>query len=265
MPPPLLEPLPPHIMSFLDPYLPPSATARTHAPDAKLFVTLTYAQSLDSRIALGKGLRTHLSGPQSKAMTHYLRSRHDAILVGVGTAVADDPALNCRYPVRDGRTVLQASPRPVIVDPNLRSGVNASSKVVRNAKNYEGKPAWLICSSCRANQSSDGIEIITVPGLDLQSRYRSWQQIFNTLIDRGIRSVMVEGGAQVINDLLVLASQDKKNDRDREFVSSLIITIAPTFLGKAGVEVSPAVPVQDVVNDVSYQQLGNDVVLAAKI
>ena len=79
---------------FLEPYIPaPNRQPR----DATLpFVTLTFATSLDSALSLAPGAQTALSGPQSKAMTHYLRSRHDGIMVGVGTAIADNPSLNCR-------------------------------------------------------------------------------------------------------------------------------------------------------------------------
>lgn len=105
-----LAPLPPSALSFLDFYLPP----KSHP---NLFTTLTYAASLDSRISLGPGLRTTLSGPESKTMTHYLRSHHDAILVGAGTFVADNPGLNCQYPPADTKNALECSPLPVVLDP----------------------------------------------------------------------------------------------------------------------------------------------------
>src|SRR4051812_7789929 len=82
-------------------------------------VTLTFATSLDSQLSLAPGVRTTLSGPRSKAMTHYLRSKHDAILVGVGTAIADDPGLNCRLHGVGGYggQGLEGQPRPLILDP----------------------------------------------------------------------------------------------------------------------------------------------------
>jgi hypothetical protein len=57
-------------------------------------VTLTYAQSLDGRIAGKDGLQLRLSGDESMLLTHWMRTRHDAILVGIGTALNDDPQLN---------------------------------------------------------------------------------------------------------------------------------------------------------------------------
>lgn len=61
------------------------------------FVTLTYAQSIDGSIAAVRGVPTLLSGRASLQMTHTLRTLHDAILVGVGTVVADNPSLNARF------------------------------------------------------------------------------------------------------------------------------------------------------------------------
>ena len=78
-------------------------------------VTLTYAASLDSQIALAPGTATALSGPESKAMTHFLRTRHDAILIGSGTAIADNPTLNSRLNDTTGRRP-ERQPRPVILD-----------------------------------------------------------------------------------------------------------------------------------------------------
>lgn len=88
---------------FLNPYLPPPLqTPDSYEPVSTTraspypHVTLTYAQSLDGAIAAAPGTQTALSGAESKAMTHYLRSQHDGILVGVGTVLADNPSLNCR-------------------------------------------------------------------------------------------------------------------------------------------------------------------------
>ncbi|KAK4500646.1 hypothetical protein PRZ48_008835 [Zasmidium cellare] len=76
---------------------------------------LLLADWLDGVVAFAPGQRTTISGPETKSMTHFLRYQYDAILVGAGTAVADDPALNCRYP---GAT-LDDQPRSVVVDPKV--------------------------------------------------------------------------------------------------------------------------------------------------
>lgn len=77
-------------------------------------VTLAYAASLDGSIAIAPGIRTAV-GERSRATTHYLRSRHDAILIGVGTVLADNPSLDCRL---EGLTGMTRQPRPVVLDLN---------------------------------------------------------------------------------------------------------------------------------------------------
>ena len=117
-------------LTFLDAHLPPKEHGK---PDrlSPLFTTLTFATSLDSQLALSPGAPTALSGPQSKGMTHYLRSRHDAILIGVGTAVADNPSLNCRLEGVGGYggRNLEGQPRPVVVDPTARWDFSEDSKI----------------------------------------------------------------------------------------------------------------------------------------
>ncbi|SRR6266550_313712 len=68
--------------------------SRSPLHDPRPFVTLTFAQSLDAKIAGSGGQQLALSGSESMLMTHWLRARHDAILVGIGTALNDDPQLN---------------------------------------------------------------------------------------------------------------------------------------------------------------------------
>ena len=87
----------------------PAHRRRTGRP----FVTLSYAQSLDGSIADRPGRPLALSGPQAMALTHGLRAAHEAILVGIGTVLADNPRLNVR--LVDG-----PDPQPMVVDSRLR-------------------------------------------------------------------------------------------------------------------------------------------------
>ena len=77
------------------------------------FVTLAYAQSLDGSIAGQGGRPLSLSGPSSLQLTHELRAAHDAILVGIGTVLSDNPRLNVRL-------VAGLDPQPIVVDSRLR-------------------------------------------------------------------------------------------------------------------------------------------------
>ncbi|KAG7194045.1 2,5-diamino-6-(ribosylamino)-4(3H)-pyrimidinone 5'-phosphate reductase [Scheffersomyces spartinae] len=201
------------------------------------FVTLTYAQLLDSRIAAQPGTRTVISHQQTKAMTHYIRHHHDAILVGIGTVLADDPKLNCRYYLA---TSSSSSIRPVVLDPHAKWRYSQSQ--LRSLVDAQQGLAPLILvdadtepdtSESHLLQATGGHYIkIPVIGQPLQT---VWNTIYKQLWDHHhIRSIMVEGGATVINDLLTLGNYD-----------SLIVTIGPVFLGDKGVVVSPQRAIAD--------------------
>src|SRR3546814_8693247 len=79
------------------------------------YVTLKLATSLDGRIATASGVSRWITGPAARAHAHAMRARQDAILVGIGTALADDPALTCRAPWLEGRSPVRA-----VLDGHLR-------------------------------------------------------------------------------------------------------------------------------------------------
>jgi 2,5-diamino-6-(ribosylamino)-4(3H)-pyrimidinone 5'-phosphate reductase len=252
----------------IDPYLLPQSTQSTPT-SSKPFVTLTFATSLDSQLALAPGVQTALSGSESKAMTHYLRSKHDAILIGVGTAVADNPSLNCRSDGVGGYGGggLKGQPRPIVVDPKGRWNFTSASKVMKLASEGKGKAPWLITQAAIDRERADVLEhvggkIIEIPRPDQPTinSALSWPKILQLLAAEGIRSVMVEGGGMVINDLL--------SSTYFNLVDSVIITIAPVWLGKGGVQVCPdareehgeRLPVGR-LRKVKWIPLGDDVVL----
>lgn len=265
----------------------PASSSTAAGPSSpRPFVTLTYAQSLDSQLAVSPGTRTVLSGPSSKAMTHFLRSRHAAILVGVGTAVADDPGLNCRLASEtsgsEGGGGGAHQPQPVVLDPMARWEVTAESKVVQLARQGKGKGPWILHADgvapglerVRAVESVGGRYLPIVPGksgagqAEGPKRYSlEWDMVLKTLWDEGMESLMVEGGGQVINDLLALAN------RGFDVVDSVIITIAPTWLGRGGVTVAPDRPVDEQrrsmpgprLGQVSWTQMGEDMVMCGRV
>ncbi|KAI6383158.1 hypothetical protein MCOR25_000343 [Pyricularia grisea] len=267
----------------LEPWLPPknpSSSAGGVAPGeqqhgqrpratTRPFVTLTFATSLDSALSLAPGVRTTLSGPQSKAMTHFLRSRHDAILVGAGTAIADDPGLNCR--IRDA----ESQPRPIVVDPRCRWSFDDRSKVLQLAGQGRGLAPYIITTTEAAATVDErkrhlleahGGKYISLKYGGGDDGVLDWNAILATLQNEGLSSVMVEGGGHVINTLL--GHKDKK-----DLVDSVIVTIAPTWLGQGGVVVSPAREVDESGNpkaalrlaNISWQPLGDDVILCGQI
>lgn len=234
---------------------------------ARPFVTLTFAQSLDSQLSIAPGVRTILSGSESKAMTHYLRSRHAAICVGVGTAVADNPGLNCR--LASSLCPGGHQPRPIVIDPQARWEITEKSKVLSLQREGQGLAPFIITTvesppaAQRKVLESHGGKYITARRN--AAGMISWTDILQIVWQEGLRSIMVEGGAQIINTLL-----SPENDVP---VDNVIVTIAPTWLGKGGVVVSPdPVCAQDGspvaaarLTDIAWIPLGEDVVLCGKI
>lgn len=235
-------------------------SSSTKPAPSRPFVTLTFATSLDSSLALAPGTRTRLSGPESKAMTHYLRSRHDGICIGVNTAIADDPALNCRI-------ALGEQPQPIIIDPQARWNISDQSKVLQVARDGSGKGPIIVTGN--PNPPHTYLRLINEVGgkfltvkLNESGRFE-WPDIFAALFEEGLRSLMIEGGASVINSLLEPVNQ--------VLVDSVIVTIAPTWLGQGSVVVSPdrvhdnGVPVPAArLSHVAWHPLGEDVVLCGR-
>ncbi|TID21120.1 hypothetical protein CANINC_003513 [Pichia inconspicua] len=239
-----LPPLPTDLPVFLTPYLPPSPSPDNH----NRWVTLTYAQSLDGRIAAARGTRTTLSHPQTKTMTHYIRSKHSAILVGVDTVLADDPSLNCRYGDDPSTTAI----RPVIIDPHYRLKDHIPKlKVVINYKSGISLKPLIIVSSLITDTSNDDVDLLKVQPDPISNYYLPWDNIFNALSNISLNTIMVEGGATIINRLLT----------SPHLVNSIIITIAPLYLGDNAVPVSPTSKVT--LGNISWWSGIQDSVLAA--
>lgn len=265
---------PPALAEPLEPYLPPRPPPLRPTRDHRPFVTLTFATSLDSALALAPGAQTPLSGPSSKAMTHHLRARHAAILVGAGTAVADDPSLNCRIAGTGGyggSERLAGQPRPVVVDPGARWEWRGK-KALGLAAEGRGRGPWVVVrEGVKGSIAGERVEALeAVGGNVLEVRAGAdgrmeWADVFEVLAREGIDSVMVEGGAGVINKLLEPGNMG--------LVDSVIVTIAPTWLGQGGVVVSPprrqdgegkAVAAAR-LKDVKWCPLGEDVVLCGRL
>ena len=150
------------------------------------FVTLSYAQSLDGSIAIHSGEPLALSGAESLKLTHHLRSMHDGILVGIGTVLSDDPQLTVRHWTGD-------NPQPIVLDSQLR--IPKTARLCQS----ENKRCWVLTLEDE-NIEIDGLEITS-----LQSNAEGrvcLQHALKLLWDRGIKSLMVEGGANVITEFL---------------------------------------------------------------
>ena len=151
---------------------------------------LKLASSLDGRIATASGESKWITGEAARADGQRLRATHDAILVGSGTAVADDPDLTCRLPGLAGR-----SPVRIVLDSKAR--LAPTSKLATTARQV---PVWLVCTSAapaaaREVLNEAGVEIVEVSaGGDGRVDVAAAGQALGA---RGLTRVLVEGGGQV--------------------------------------------------------------------
>jgi len=157
-------------------------------------VTLKLATTLDGRIATATGESRWITGPEARRAAHALRARHDAILVGSGTVLADDPDLTCRIPGMASVPLAR-----VVADARLRTPLSA--RLVATAREV---PTWIATRTGQkpaalAPYQAAGVEILTVRpgkvGLDLPL-------LLGALAQRGVTRVMAEGGAGLAVGLL---------------------------------------------------------------
>jgi len=167
-------------------------------------ITLSYAQSWDGSITTSPGETLTLSSDAGMQVTHQLRSLHDGILVGIGTVLADDPRLTVRE-------WTGSDPQPIVMDSQLR--LPPTSRLCQNAT----KRCWVLTTPQAARERSD-CELIVTPSdeagqVDLRAAVQ-------TLYERGIHSLMVEGGAAIITAFLRAG-----------LVDAVVLTVAPLLVG----------------------------------
>ena len=180
-------------------------------------VTLKLASSLDGRIATASGESRWITGPAARERTHLLRATHDAILIGTGTALADDPQLTCRLPGLEGR-----SPVRVVLDRQLRLPLGA--RLIAEARQV---PTWVITlpsadASKRQALGDAGVEIVEGE-LDAAEKI-DLTAALQRLGERGLTRLLVEGGGQLAAALLRAGLVDR-----------LVWLHAPLLLGGDGV------------------------------
>jgi len=177
-------------------------------------VTLKLAQSLDGKIATATGESQWITGEPARAFGHLLRARHDAILVGVGTALADDPSLTCRLPGLEHR-----SPLRVVLDTRLR--LTDWSKLAQTAGEVPTL-VYTVAAAGGGKLEACGVQVVRV-GKDAAGRPKL-AEVLADLAGRGITRLLVEGGAAVHAGFLNSGLADR-----------LEVFSAPMILGGSGV------------------------------
>jgi diaminohydroxyphosphoribosylaminopyrimidine deaminase/5-amino-6-(5-phosphoribosylamino)uracil reductase len=154
-------------------------------------VTLKLATSLDGRIATATGESRWITGPQARAEAHRLRAAHDAVLVGVDTALADDPELTVRL---EGH----AGPQPARVVLDSRQRLPLTAKLVQSARVV---PTYVVSTEApRPDLVQAGVRVLQVQSVG--DGRPELAAVVRALAGEGLVRLMVEGGGQVAGSFL---------------------------------------------------------------
>jgi diaminohydroxyphosphoribosylaminopyrimidine deaminase/5-amino-6-(5-phosphoribosylamino)uracil reductase len=200
-------------------------------------VILKLAVSSDSKIGAAGRKPLTISGEAGTARVHLLRAQCDAILVGIGTVLSDDPLLACRLPGMEAR-----SPVRVVLDRSLR--IPGTSRLVHSARET---PLWVMTSNlaeapAAMKLGAAGAQVIRVattsappPGLDLAA-------VLHALAEKGITRLLVEGGARVASSFVAAG-----------LVDEVWLLHAPDPVGADGVPALEALPLTTITQSPAFK------------
>ncbi|MFN7253096.1 MAG: bifunctional diaminohydroxyphosphoribosylaminopyrimidine deaminase/5-amino-6-(5-phosphoribosylamino)uracil reductase RibD [Anaerobacillus sp.] len=174
----------------------------------KPYVTLKTATSLDGKIATSTGESKWITGAVAREDVQQLRHEHDAILVGVGTVLADNPSLTTR------RSVGGKNPIRIILDHQLRTPL--LSKVVTDGQ----AETWIITGNAPPQSRLSELSQFGIKVISLKTDLIAIEELLSVLGERGITSLFVEGGSKVNDSFL-----------QSRFINQVINYIAPKLIG----------------------------------
>jgi diaminohydroxyphosphoribosylaminopyrimidine deaminase / 5-amino-6-(5-phosphoribosylamino)uracil reductase len=206
-----------------------AAARRAHAGhfsrvrDGRPHVTLKLAVSADGKAGLAGRKPAPITGEEARARVHLMRSMNDAILIGIGTALADDPELTCRLPGLEAR-----SPVRVVLDTALRLPETAA--LVRTARTT---PVWVVAGPAAGEEAErrlrrHGVEVLRCGA---SAGRIDPAAMLALLAGRGITRAMVEGGPTVAASLVAA-----------DLVDEAVILRAPTAIGADGIDALESMP-----------------------
>jgi diaminohydroxyphosphoribosylaminopyrimidine deaminase / 5-amino-6-(5-phosphoribosylamino)uracil reductase len=224
---------------------------RKHARTGRPWVLFKSAMSLDGKVATRSGDSKWISGEQSRRLAHLWRAECDAVAVGVGTALTDDPLLTARV---EGAV---SQPRRVVFDSLGRLPLDA--QLVRDARRV---PLTIVVSRAAPRTATDalethGAEIIVATGENEPARVCSG---LDQLGARGIVSILLEGGPHLAGAFL-----------DADQIDEIRLFLAPLILGgrtaRDPLEGEGVEFISDAVrgHDLTCERVGEDLLVAARI
>jgi diaminohydroxyphosphoribosylaminopyrimidine deaminase/5-amino-6-(5-phosphoribosylamino)uracil reductase len=214
--------------------------ARDHAGhfrrirDGRPHVILKLAVSSDDKIGAAGGKPVAITGDVARARVHLLRAQSDAILIGIGTALADDPLLTCRLP-----GMAQRSPVRVVLDRALR--IPGAGRLVHSARET---PLWVMTSNlseapAAVKLGAAGAQVLRVKtaasGLDLPD-------VLRELAAKGITRLLVEGGARVASSFV-----------EAGLVDEIWLLRGPAAIGADGIAALGAMPLSAITQSPSFR------------
>jgi diaminohydroxyphosphoribosylaminopyrimidine deaminase/5-amino-6-(5-phosphoribosylamino)uracil reductase len=213
------------------------------------YVILKWAQTVDGRIATASGEAFWITGEQARRDVHRLRAQVDAVLVGAGTVLRDDPKLTVRL-VRRAK-----QPWRLVLDGTMRAPATAAlfTDEVRNRTvvftSQQNGP-------CREKLQQQGCRVVALPPEN--GGHVNLRDVLSWCRDHQIVSLLVEGGRQVLTEFLRLGLADE-----------VVVYIAPKILG-AGVEAIGDLGVERLAHakqlqDIRWEKIGQDMKLTAKL
>jgi diaminohydroxyphosphoribosylaminopyrimidine deaminase/5-amino-6-(5-phosphoribosylamino)uracil reductase len=224
--------------------------ARDHAGhfrrvrDKRPHVVLKLAVSPDDKIAAAGHKPVAVTGEMVRSRVHLLRAQCDAVLVGMGTVIADDPELTCRLP-----GMMKRSPVRVVLDRALR--ISGNSRLVHSARTT---PLWVMTSSLSEAPAAmalgaAGTQVLRVPtttapppGLDLLA-------VLHSLSDKGITKLLVEGGSRVAASFVTAG-----------LVDEVWLFRGPKEIGEGGIAALDALPLSAITGSPDFVQRASETI-----
>ncbi|MBN2028807.1 bifunctional diaminohydroxyphosphoribosylaminopyrimidine deaminase/5-amino-6-(5-phosphoribosylamino)uracil reductase RibD [bacterium] len=179
---------------------------------SKPYVTLKIAQTLDGKIATDQGYSRWITGESARRMVHRLRKEHDAILVGAGTVIHDDPELTVRM-------VRGKSPKRIILDRFL--DIPLKSRVLHHP---ESQNTIIVTTPKVSHDKIKEIKEMGITHWSIESDSNGsihFPTLWRNMVTEGIISVLVEGGKEVLTSFMRLGEVDR-----------IIVCMAPIFFGE---------------------------------
>ena len=210
--------------------------------DQRPHLILKLAVSSDDRIGAAGRKPVAISGEAARARVHLLRAQCDAVLVGIGTVLADDPLLTCRLPGMAAR-----SPVRVVLDRTLR--LPATARLVHSARET---PLWVMTSEpaeapAAMKLGAAGAQVIGVPAAATPQPGLDWPAVLRELAGRGITRLLVEGGARVASSLVAAG-----------LVDEVWLLRGPDAIGADGVAALDALPLTAITQSPVFRVRASD-------